>query len=316
MKLPAVAITAAFACGVALGLCPPMVRLAASHFWLAAGFLGAAFLIAAGILLVNRARLGLAAVVSGVSWIVLGLLGAWIAERPLPASHIVSLIESGRIDLRTPLRWRGTLRDEPANLPWGFGLEIQLAGVEYENKYLMTLGGLRLSYSPRPGDSPLPGLHAGDEVTVLTQAKRPQVFRDEGTFDRRAYLATQGIDLVATLRSSELIHRLSAAPRTAGTALARTRRELREEVDRLFEGRPEVAAVLRAMLLGDRAARGVDDGDCGAWEPILQEARGPEFGGDSGAGAFGGAAAGAARLQLPAYVLGDWLHRGAGGAVA
>ncbi len=253
MKLPAVAITAAFACGVALGLCPPMVRLATSHFWLAAGFLGAAFLIAAGILLVNRARLGLAAVVSGVSWIVLGLLGAWIAERPLPASHIVSLIESGRIDLRTPLRWRGTLRDEPANLPWGFGLEIQLAGVEYENKYLMTLGGLRLSYSPRPGDSPLPGLHAGDEVTVLTQAKRPQVFRDEGTFDRRAYLATQGIDLVATLRSPELIHRLSAAPRTASAVLARTRHELREEVDRLFDGQPEVAAVLRAMLLGDRS---------------------------------------------------------------
>src|SRR6266849_764978 len=230
-----------------------MVRLATSHFWLAAGFLGAAFLIAAGILLVNRARLGLAAVVSGVSWIVLGLLGAWIAERPLPASHIVSLIESGRIDLRTPLRWRGTLRDEPANLPWGFGLEIQLAGVEYENKYLMTLGGLRLSYSPRPGDSPLPGLHVGDEVTVLTQAKRPQVFRDEGAFDRRAYLATQGIDLVATLRAPELIHRLSVAPRSAGTVLARTRRELREEVDQLFDGRPEVAAVLRAMLLGDRS---------------------------------------------------------------
>jgi competence protein ComEC len=253
VKLPAVAITAAFACGVGVGLCPPMVRLATSHFWLAAGFLAAAFLIVAGILLLNRARFGVAAVVSGVTWIVLGVLGAWIAERPLPAAHIINLIESGGIDLRTPLRWRGTLRDEPAKLPWGFKLEIQLADVEYENNYLATLGGLRLSFSPRPGDSPLPGLHAGDEVTVLTQAKRPQVFRDEGAFDRRAYLATQGIDLVATLRSSELIDRLSAAPRTAGTVLAHARRELREEVDRLFDGRPEVAAVLRAMLLGDRS---------------------------------------------------------------
>src|ERR1700687_4346494 len=35
--------------------------------------------------------------------------------------------------------------------------------------------------------------------------------------------------------------------------LARTRHELREEVDKLFDGRPEVAAVLRAMLLGDRS---------------------------------------------------------------
>ncbi len=253
MKLPAVAITAAFACGVALGLCPPMVRLATSHFWLAAGFLAATFLIVAGILLVNRARFGVAAVVSGVSWIVLGVLGAWIAERPLPAAHVISLVENGRIDLRAPLGWRGTLRDEPTKLPWGFGLEIELAAVEYENKDLTTLGGLRLSFSPRPEDSPLQDLHAGDEVTVLAQAKRPQVFRDEGAFDRRAYLATQGIDLVATLRSPELIQRLSAAPRRAGTVLARTRRELREEVDRLFDARPEVAAVLRAMLLGDRS---------------------------------------------------------------
>lgn len=129
----------------------------------------------------------------------------------------------------------------------GLGLEIQLEGVEYENTELTTVRGLLLSYSPRPGDSPLPVLHAGDEVTVLAPAKRPQVFRDEGAFDRRAYLATQGIDLVATLRSPELIHRLSAAPRTASTVLARTRRELRDEVDRLFDGRPEVAAVLRAM---------------------------------------------------------------------
>jgi competence protein ComEC len=253
VKLPAVAITAAFACGVAAGLCPPLVRLATSHFWLAAGFLAAAFLIVAGILFLNRARFGVAAVVSGVSWILLGVLGAWVAERPLPSTHVISLIENGRIDLRTPLRWRGTLRDEPAKLPWGFGMEIELADVDYENSQLTTLGGLRLSYSPRPEDPPLLALHAGDEVSFLTQAKRPQVFRDEGAFDRRAYLATQGIDLVATLRSPELIHRLFAAPRTAGTVLAHGRRRLREEVDRLFDGRPEVAAVLRAMLLGDRS---------------------------------------------------------------
>ena len=253
MKLPAVAITAAFACGVALGLCPPMVWLATSHFWLAAGFLAAAFSIGVAVLLMNRSRFGEAAVAAGISWMVLGALGAWISEQPLPGTHIISMIENERIDLRTPLRWRGTLRDEPARLPWGYGLEIELAGVEYENTQLTAVGGLRVSFSPQPEDAPLPAFHAGDQVTVLTQAKRPQIFRDEGAFDRRAYLATRGIDLVATLRSPELIERLSTAPKTAGTVLARTRRKLREEVDRLFGDRPEVAAVLRAMLLGDRS---------------------------------------------------------------
>jgi competence protein ComEC len=130
---------------------------------------------------------------------------------------------------------------------------IELARVEYENTSFTARGGLRLSFSPRTDDSPLPDLHAGDEVTVLAQGRRPQVFRDEGAFDRRAYLATQGIDLVATLRSPDLIEGLSAAPLSGGTVLPRTRHELREEVDRLFDGRPEVAAVLRAMLLGDRS---------------------------------------------------------------
>ena len=43
-----------------------------------------------------------------------------------------------------------------------------------------------------------PELHAGDEVAVLAEAKRPQVFKDEGAFDRRAYLSQQNIDIVAT----------------------------------------------------------------------------------------------------------------------
>ena len=84
MKLPAVAIAAAFACGVALGLCPPIARLATSHFCLAAGFVGAAFLVVVAIVLLNRLRFGGAAVVSGFSWILIGLVGAWISEQPLP----------------------------------------------------------------------------------------------------------------------------------------------------------------------------------------------------------------------------------------
>jgi competence protein ComEC len=253
VKLPAVAITAAFACGVALGLWSPIARLATSHVSLVSGFLCAIFLVLVALILLNRARMAAAAVVSCVSWLLLGTLGAWISEHPLPPSHVICLIESGRIDLHTPLRWRGTLRDEPTKLPWGSGLEIELEGLGYENSQLEARGGLRVSFSPREDDLLLPALHAGDGVSVIVQAKRPQVFRDEGAFDRRAYLAAHGIDLVGTLRSPALIERLSVAPLSSRTLLLRTRRRLREEVDRLFQSRPEVAAVLRAMLLGDRS---------------------------------------------------------------
>jgi len=253
VKLPAVVIAAAFACGVALGLCQPVARLATSRGWLAGGFLASGFLILVAAALLKRSRFTEAALVSVACWLFLGTLGTWISNQPLSGSHIISLINAGRIDLHTPLRWHGRLRDEPTKLPWGFGLELELVGVDYENSHLSSLGGLRLSFSPKPDDPALPALHAGDEVTVIAQAKRPQLFRDEGAFDHRAYLASQGIDLVATLRSPDLIQRVSAARPSTGTLLARIRHRLRDEVDALFAGRQEVAAVLRAMLLGDRS---------------------------------------------------------------
>jgi len=62
-------------------------------------------------------------------------------------------------------------------------------------------------------------------VAVLTEAKRPQVFRDEGAFDRRAYLAQQNIDLVATLRAAKLIERIGLPSPTIGTLLAKARND-------------------------------------------------------------------------------------------
>jgi competence protein ComEC len=253
MKLPAVAIAAAFACGIALGLCPPLATFAPSHSFLAGGFILAAVLIAAGMLLTGFRQLALGASLSMMSWTLLSILSAGIAQQPLPPDHVVTLLDAGRLDLHSPLRWRGTLRDEPARLPWGFGCELELSGVDVEGTTTAARGGLRFSFAPRDGQPSIADLHVGDEVAVTTEARRPQVFRDAGAFDRRAYLATQGIDLTATLRAPELIEGISKAHPTSLTMLATLRRRLRETIDSLFDGKPEVAGVLRAMLLGDRS---------------------------------------------------------------
>lgn len=252
MRLPAVAIAAAFACGILLGLHPSVARNASSHILLSSSFIFIAVLILAGALLVRIRRIFLAAVASLLCWVSLGFLGVCIAEQPRDANHVISLVEQGRLPLKTPLRWHGYLRDEPTRLPWGYGYEIELSGVEFEEALHPARGGLRLSFTAHPEGAPPPDLHAGDEVAVLTEAKRPQVFRDEGAFDRRAYLAQQNIDLVATLRAPELIERISTSNPTIGTVLARARRRLRDEIDELFAVTPQAAGVLRAMLLGDR----------------------------------------------------------------
>ncbi len=253
MRLPAVAIAAAFASGILLGLHPVVARNAASSLLISVYFAAIAILILTGIALVRIGRLFFAVVASLLSWAMLGFLGVCVAEQPRDADHVISLMERGQLPLKTPLRWHGHLRDEPTRLPWGYGYEIEVSGVEIEEALQPARGGLRLSFTSRPDGEPPPDLHAGDEVAVLTEAKRPQVFRDEGAFDRRAYLAQENIDLVATLRAPNLIERIGSSSPTVGTLLARVRRRLRDEIGELFTGTPQVAGVLRAMLLGDRS---------------------------------------------------------------
>jgi competence protein ComEC len=253
MRVPAVAIAALFAGGVALGLHPVVAQHASSRYLLVALFGCAAAAILLGLVLLRTKSLFSTALCGALAWLTLGILGSCIAEQPRPANHVLSLIESGQLDLGTPLRWHGRLRDEPTKLPWGYGYELSLTGVEYQGELLPTTGGLRVSFTSHPNQSPLPDVHAGEAITVVAQAKLPQVFHNQGTFDRRAYLAEQGIHLTAILRAPELLEQLSSPAPTFGTRLAHLRRYLRDEIDATFAANPDAAALLRAMLLGDRS---------------------------------------------------------------
>ncbi|MEQ1474745.1 MAG: ComEC/Rec2 family competence protein, partial [Candidatus Acidiferrum sp.] len=118
---------------------------------------------------------------------------------------------------------------------------------------MRTTGGLRLSFASRPAsDAALTILHTGDSIAVLTQAKLPQVYRDEGAFDRRAYLSEQGVDLVGALRAPKLLELIQPGGKNISSWIARARQRLRVEIDALAPGVPGVAGILRAILLGER----------------------------------------------------------------
>ena len=150
-------------------------------------------------------------------------------------------------------------------MPWGTSYELRLSAVESEGALVPATGGLRISYirrvakkteAPSSGQSSefaISQLHAGDAVAVLTQARLPSVYRDEGAFNRRAFLAQQNIDLIATLRAADLLQFVEPARPGLRPLLAHTRRHLRDRIDALFPNQPEVIGVLRAMLPGDRA---------------------------------------------------------------
>jgi competence protein ComEC len=247
MRIPAVAIAAAFSGGILLGR-----GLHPTHGVLGISFLGVFSLLIAGLLFAWRDKLWAAAILSLLGWIGLGAVGMVVASRPLAAEHVLRRIAAGQIELKTPLRWYGHLRSEPARLPWGVGLEMELSGVGTARGMIPISGGMRVGFTPKEGET-LPEVHAGDEVSVMAQARLPLVFRDAGAFDRREYLAQQNIHVVATLRASSLLERISTPPATIGTRLARLRALLRERLDGLYPEAPQTAGILRAMLLGDRS---------------------------------------------------------------
>ena len=253
MKLPAVAMAASLAGGIALGL-----WFSDRGSWLTAGDVRieatmVAFLLVAGFAFLRSGKVAIAAADAVLAWAALGVFGVAIAQQPLPTDHVITLVNSGRLELQEPLQWHGILGDEPERMPWGWSYDIALSSVEYESQAMPAEGGLRLSYTPQSSDGPLPDLHAGDEISVLTQARLPQFYRDEGAFDRRKYLAQQGIYLVATLRAPELIMRTGRTPRSLSYTIAHARRRFREKLDSLFDKSPQEAGILRAMLLGDRS---------------------------------------------------------------
>ncbi len=253
MKLPAVAIAAAFASGIAFGLSGVIASHARSQLFLGSLFAAVSASLLTSIILLYYQQLGLAGVSSVICWLALGAAGACIEQQPRSPDHILSLVGAGKVSLKSPMRYYGKLRDEPEKLPWGWGYEIGLTGVEHESVLLPAAGGLRLSLGTKsPEQTQATELHAGDAIAALTQTKLPQVYRDEGAFDRRAYLSEQGVDLVGALRAPELMELVKPADGNIAGRISRARQRLRGEIDALLPGDPNIAGVLRAMLLGDR----------------------------------------------------------------
>jgi competence protein ComEC len=187
------------------------------------------------------------------AWIALGGASAVLERRLIPASSVARFIAEKRIETSEPLRWRGRLREDPIRLEWGARYEIDLTSVEVAGREMAIQGGLRLNYYFNPRhDEALPAVRAGDCVEALARARAPRNFLDPGAFDTRIALAREGINLTGTLRSAELLREVGSAPLGIRYRLARVRGALLEHLDSAYPLAPEQAAILRAMLLGDR----------------------------------------------------------------
>jgi competence protein ComEC len=246
VKRPALWLVAAFVPGILLGN--------AFQFRAAWCFAAAFTTLIAGLLLLWRQRLLAAMALGFVSWLALGATAVQVERAAEPADSVAKLASEGRLDLSAPHHWTGRLRSDPLRLPWGERLEIELESVESAGNSQPVHGGLRLNlFGDAANSSALAGIRAGRRVEVLAAAREPRNFLDPGAFDFRGYLARQGTDLVGTLRAPELLQPLETPRLTVASRVARARGDLLKRTDDLFGAQPQVDAVVRAMLLGDRS---------------------------------------------------------------
>ena len=184
-------------------------------------------------------------------WTALGFLALIVQQHTRPNNLASQLVETKAIDSSFPMRWRGILRENPETLPWGTRFDVDLQSVQVSGEQINVSGGLRATYFGEDV-ARAETFRAGDSVELLAQAHLPRNFKNSGAFDTRAELARQNIQLTASLRSLELVNQISGPPPTIRHRLARLRAILLNRVDTLFADVPQQAAVLHAMLLGDR----------------------------------------------------------------
>ena len=245
MKLPALWLGLVFASGIAAAKFPGT----RPTLWTATATLA----ILVGLLLALLwKRIAAAGICALAAWFALGALAMQLERRNVAPDDVAGLVESGRIDTSQALRWRGILREDPERLPWGVRYTIDLTSVEADGGTIVVRGGLRLNYYFGRNGDVLLQLRAGDRVEALCRARVPRNYQDPGAFDERGFLKRQNIDLLGTLRSTELIQADGSANVSIAQRFARARGDLLSRLDHLYSGQPQRIAVLRAMLLGDR----------------------------------------------------------------
>jgi competence protein ComEC len=250
MKLPSLFPVAFFAGGILLSIEAKSFVTAGPRIWILAGLL---FLLL-GCLVLLRNWTFTAALLAAGAWLSLGLGAAKLERASVSPKLASSLIESGKLDATAALRWRGRLRSDPLELPWGIRYEINLDQVETSSGTSPVEGGLRLTYYfPPSATTDPPPARAGDRIEVLARARTVRNFGDPGSFDFRGYLERQNIQLQATLRDAQLLSILGHPRLTVSDRLARVRGRFLHSINELFSSRPEEAALARAMLLGDRS---------------------------------------------------------------
>ncbi len=168
-------------------------------------------------------------------------------------------------DALPPIVVEGTLRADAAPAEYGASMVLDVRRVRTPCGWLPARGGLRVAVNGSLVGGLIDLWRAGRRVRLPVLLRLPATFRDPGVPDDAFAMARRGIALVGSAKSGALVEVVGTGHPFAEAAGA-VRAYARRAVAAALPGRPVAAAIVTAILVGDRG--GLDP----ALERRLQEA--------------------------------------------
>jgi competence protein ComEC len=168
-------------------------------------------------------------------------LARWVAERQTTADAMGS-----------PVLVEGRLRADAIPAEYGASLLIDVQRIEADGGWRHATGGARLAVSGSLAAAALHEWRAGRTVRLPAAALREAtIYRNPGVSDGRLSLARRGVAVVGSVKSAALVEVIARGHPFAEAAGA-VRAWSRETIGRALPDRPVAAAIVTAILIGDR----------------------------------------------------------------
>jgi len=257
--VPAVLPTLAIVLGAAFGSMSPSLVLGLGWWGL--------MLLAAGTACLARNRPGAGfSIAVTIAFSATGAALAGLATSRAVAPGLRVQHDAGLIGQGAPVEIEGRLLEDAAPTDSGVSMLLAVERTRSGGVWRASDGAARLSVGGSLAREARPGWRAGRRVRVTASLRLPTGYRNPGARDELAALARRGVALVGSVKSAALVE-VVAPGRPVAEVAAALRARVRDAVDRRLGPRsPTSAAIVTAILIGDRA--GLD----AAVERRLQEA--------------------------------------------
>lgn len=241
--MPAILPTVAIVVGAAVGSFHPSLRFAVA--------MAVLMVLAAGTACLTLKRPGAAFFAAAA--VGYCAAGAALASRAACSPQLRTQYDAGLRTRAAPVELEGRLIDDAAPTDYGASLVLAADRVRLSGRWRATDGGVRLSVGGSLTRDAQAEWRAGRRLRVAASLRFPAGHRNPGARDEVTALARRGVVLVGSVKSAALVEVLGPGHQIAESAAA-LRTRVRGIVHRRLGSRaPTSAAIVTAILIGDRA---------------------------------------------------------------